>query len=225
MTRPTPTGNAILAARQTAAEIANLPPSAQRSKELRGKAARVMIQRYAREESAREAIGTLEPGVDAFILSRGQFSLVDVVTHVLDTTGPAHFAAVTWTIATDQSNALSYALRRGRLLSARFLLDFSFFRRKPDYAAAFRELFPAEAFRVSIIHAKFTIITNDTWRICVHTSANYNINTRAESYAIRDDPERAAFLLEWIDYYFRTKKPDEVDQGGGWQERRYKAND
>ena len=55
--------------------------------------------RIAKQASAREAIGPITPGQDVFVLTFGQFSLIDVLVHVLDEIGPASVDISTWTAA------------------------------------------------------------------------------------------------------------------------------
>lgn len=68
----------------------------------RGATARIDSRRRHAVESFRtasEAIGTLEPGISIFGVTRGQFSMIDLVLAVLDQLGPAHVSLWTWKIA------------------------------------------------------------------------------------------------------------------------------
>jgi len=55
--------------------------------------------RMARASTAREAIGHIEKQTDKFILTFGQFSLIDALVVLLDQTGPATVDISTWTAA------------------------------------------------------------------------------------------------------------------------------
>ena len=50
-------------------------------------------------ESAQNAVGILEPGIELYGLTMGQFSLIDLILAVLRQTGPAHMTVSTWTAA------------------------------------------------------------------------------------------------------------------------------
>ena len=53
--------------------------------------------RIAKSSNASEAIGRIERGSDTFVLTFGQFSLIDALVHILDQTGPATVDLSTWT--------------------------------------------------------------------------------------------------------------------------------
>ena len=46
--------------------------------------------RASKKDTAIQAIGTIEKDTDTFILTYGQFSLIDALMAVIDQTGPAH---------------------------------------------------------------------------------------------------------------------------------------
>jgi hypothetical protein len=54
----------------------------------RGLAARI-VRREIAARSAAEAIGPIEAGIEVFGLSKGQFSLIDIIEHCLKASGPA----------------------------------------------------------------------------------------------------------------------------------------
>jgi len=48
---------------------------------------------------AASAIGKVEAGMSLFAITRGQWSMIDAVLHVLDQVGPAKLSLWTWTVA------------------------------------------------------------------------------------------------------------------------------
>jgi len=48
---------------------------------------------------AAAALGRITPGCEIYALTKGAFSLVDVLVHCLDATGPADVVVSTWTAA------------------------------------------------------------------------------------------------------------------------------
>lgn len=58
-------------------------------------------RKAAREsfQSAAECIGTVEPGMSLFAITRGQWSMIDAILAVLDQVGPAKLSLWTWTVA------------------------------------------------------------------------------------------------------------------------------
>jgi hypothetical protein len=145
-------------------------------------------------ENAAQAIGRIEPGLELYGFSKGQFSKIDILLHLLNQTGPAHVAVATWTAASKEIEDTRRMVASGAILSLRFLVDFSFPRRQPRYYAELRDAFGDDTIRVSKTHAKFLLIRNDQWNLVVRTSMNLNANKRFENFEISDDPAMADFL-------------------------------
>ena len=170
-------------------------------KTIKKKATRAV--RVAKVSSAREAIGTIEKGTDTFILTYGQFSLIDALVVILDQTGPADVTISTWTAA-DAHLARSAALLESvSMRSFRMIVDRSFETRQPKYCHHMRQLFGAESIRAIRTHAKFMIIRSDTHDIAVRTSMNLNENPRLENIEISEGKEFAEFLQAISDDVFR----------------------
>ena len=47
-------------------------------------------------KTAADCIGPITPGMSLFAITRGQFSMIDAVMHVLDCAGPANVSLWTW---------------------------------------------------------------------------------------------------------------------------------
>lgn len=153
-------------------------------------------------EVAADALGEIAHDCEIFGLTMGQFSLVDIIDHCLKATGPADVVISTWTAAgADMDFALSL-LANGAIKSLRFVVDFSFPRRKPQYCAALRERFGDSAIRVTKSHAKFVTIENADWALVIRSSMNLNENRRLESFEISDDRAMAGYLAEVVEALF-----------------------
>jgi hypothetical protein len=159
-----------------------------------------------KRENAGVAVGELVLGLERYFVTKGQFSLIDVVRRILDQTGPADVVISTWTSAGADIAEAFDLLDDGRIRSIRFLVDHFFQRRKPQFCGQIRKLFGDESIRVTRNHAKLVVITNEKWKISVLTSMNLNMNPRLEYALVRESPELAAFNLGWIDEIFAEKK-------------------
>ena len=166
------------------------------------------VRRTINAANAAEAVGAIAPGCEIYGLSKGQFSLIELIDHVLDATGPADITISTWTAAGADLAHASNWLRSDRIRSARWLVDYSFPNRQPAYCAQLRDLFGDNAVRTTANHAKFVLIENDRWNVVIRTSMNLNLNRRLESYEISDDPELAAWLHTVIDDAFNGGAAD-----------------
>lgn len=165
------------------------------------------VRDLRRKQTAREAIaGLARDGGEIFGLTKGQFSLVDLLEATLEKTGPAHLEVSTWTAAnTDVSKALDL-IASGRILSARWLVDLTFVRRCPQLAARIRDAFGPDCIRVTKNHAKFSVVRNDAWLVAIRTSMNLNHNPRLEDFTIAHDPQLAGFLCAAMDDVWRTQR-------------------
>jgi hypothetical protein len=120
----------------------------------------------------------------------------------------------TWTAAgADLDFALSL-VRSGKIRSCRFVVDLSFPTRQPAYCAALRERFGDDCIRLTRSHAKFVVLTNSDWALCLRSSMNLNENRRLESWEISDDRGMADYLIRTIDTLFEQHSDGaQFDQG------------
>jgi hypothetical protein len=176
------------------------------------------VRRELTARTAAAALGPIDRGCELYCLTMGKFSLVDVIEHVLQATGPADVVVSTWTAAAADIGFANRLLVDGRLTSLRFLVDYSFPFRQPAYCAALREAFGDEAIRATKNHAKFVLIRNAEWNIVCRTSMNLNECRRLESLEISDDAEMAAWLADVVDRLFAAETGAEsIDRGAGEQ--------
>jgi len=162
--------------------------------------AKKRVRRFRKNgyDDAAASIGKVEPGCEIFGFTKGQFSFIDVIEYLLTQTGAADVSLSTWTAADADLKTAYNLLQNGRIRSIRFLVDWSFASRKPEYCAALVEQFGEDSFRVSRTHAKYCVIRNDQWNITVRTSMNLNMNPRFENFEISDDRRSLIlFVRSW----------------------------
>lgn len=158
------------------------------------------IMDLRRIQSAAEAVSGLErDGMELFGLTKGQFSLTDMIEAILEKTGPADLSISTWTAANGDVSRMLELLSSGVIRSCRWMVDLTFMRRCPQLTAEIRAKFGADAIRVTKTHAKFCTITNDDWQIALRSSMNLNQNPRMESFQVGHDPVLCQFLSEVLD--------------------------
>jgi hypothetical protein len=157
--------------------------------------------------SAKLAVGKIEKNTDTFILTYGQFSLIDGLMAILDQTGPAHISISTWTAAHAHLDKSAELLANSNILSFRMIVDRSFKTRQPKYFNHMIELFGSDSIREMRTHAKYLVITNDEWNIVVRTSMNLNENPRLENIEISENKDFADFFLSITDNIFHEIEP------------------
>ena len=171
------------------------------------------LMRLMRKQNAAEFIGEMAPGIHRFGVSKGQFSLIDLIEGITDQIGKCDLSLSTWTAARADLTRLEDLLAT-RFNSVRFLLDFSFQRRQPALIAQIRKLFGDESIVVTRNHAKFMLLKKDDWRLVVRTSMNLNFNPRLEDVDIKDDPELFDFLDAILAEFFEKHDPKaQADKG------------
>lgn len=163
--------------------------------------------RYAAVETASEAIGKLAHGERVFGLTKGQFSLLDLLRAIIAQTGPADLVLSTWTAGLKDTEHLGFLSKSGSIRSLLVLVDRSFPSRHPDYAARLLELFGPDAIRVTQTHAKFALVSVGDWRITIRTSMNLNFSPRWEQFELDDDPAVFAFYRRLVDEIEATAAP------------------
>lgn len=83
--------------------------------------------------------------------------------------------------------ALKSLMASGTVRDVRLILDRSFKTRQAGYSLYIQDVFKEENIRTTNTHAKFVLIKNDTYNVCIRSSMNLNENKRCENYDIDDD--------------------------------------
>lgn len=150
-------------------------------------------------DGAAALIGHLSPGDEICGITNGQFSLVDIIEHVLRETGPADVTVATWTMGIYDTERAHEFVRNGLIRSIRFVLDPSMFGRRPELSAILVAGFGSAAFRAVNSHAKFATIRGDRLAVAVRSSMNLNPNNRLESFDLSVCGETTAFFEGIVD--------------------------
>jgi hypothetical protein len=165
--------------------------------------------RVCKAGTAAQAIGVIEKNTDTFVLTYGQFSLIDALIAILDQTGPAHVNVSTWTAAHADLTRSAQMLETVEILSFRMIVDRSFKTRQPKYYYHMIKLFGQDCIREIRTHAKFITVRNDDYDIVIRTSMNLNSNPRLENIEVSENAEFAEFFERIVDDVFREVSPGE----------------
>lgn len=159
-----------------------------------------------RKQEAREAVGEITHGLERYVLTGGQFSLIDVITATAQQTGPAHFWLSTWNAELTDITELGLLRDSGYLLSVRILTDRSFKRRRPHIFGQIEKTFGPENIATTRNHAKLALFRNMDWDVSILTSQNLNMNPRSEFLLVREDSGLAEFNQKWAESIFRNQR-------------------
>jgi len=138
-----------------------------------------------------------------FAVTRGQFSMIDIIQHCLTVMGPSHLTLWTWCIADYEIETFEWLLRSGDITSALLVIDQAGaeqvaktrqFRAgtldktamKTALMRRWVEKFGEGSIKVCLNHAKIATLDNGTLKVLVAGSMNLNANPRFENFNIME---------------------------------------
>lgn len=161
----------------------------------------------SRLEGAAETIGSLNIGDEVSGLTCGQFSMIDILEHMLNEAGgPADVFVSTWTAGIYDVDRAAKLAANGNIRSIRWLMDRSMFSKSPEYAGPMIAAFGLDAFRDTSVHAKITLVASDTKKMVCRASMNLNKNLKTEQFDISVCDEAHDFYLSWANQLWDAAK-------------------
>lgn len=116
------------------------------------------------------------------LLSKGQWSLHEMLAYLLSITGPAAVSISSWGITSEPLKAVIRLQELGLITGLECLFDS---RVKLQCPEAYQIALVANArVRLAKNHSKMLVILNEQYSVMVNTSANLTMNPRIESYVI-----------------------------------------
>ncbi len=187
------------------------------------KAKRRELKDLRRVETAREAIRGWDKSIELFALTRGQYSLVQLIEAVIELIGPVDAMFIsTWTAAHVDVGKILEFVKSGLVKDARWLVDFSFSRRSPALVHEIRNTFGPNAIRVSKNHSKYVTLRNADHKVVIRCSMNINANMRNEHFSLEHSEELYNFLEEINNAIWNKQKKELADGKAGDFERYYR---
>ena len=151
--------------------------------------ARTIARRKRAVESfktAADCIGPIEPGLSLFALTRGQFSMLDALLHVLDCTGPAAVSLWTWTIADYEVQRVNELCADGRITSGLLVIDYGAQAKNAGIIADWKRIHGPNSVRYVLNHAKIATVETAEFKVLLRGSMNLNFNPRFENLDITE---------------------------------------
>jgi hypothetical protein len=146
-------------------------------------------RKTARESfsNAAETIGPVEAGISLFAVTRGQWSMIDAVLHVLDQVGPAAVSLWTWTVAEYEVQVLTRLRIDKRITAGRLVIDHGARNKNAEIIAEWKADFGKDSVRYVVNHSKIaTVETAGGLRFLLRGSMNLNFNPRFEQFDITE---------------------------------------
>jgi len=153
-------------------------------------------------QHAKEAVSGFAKGGRVIGLTKGQFSLLHLIREILEHTGRADVTISTWSAGLYDASALYELKQSGKIKSVLIITDRSYITRQKEYATTLERAFGKECIRTTNTHAKFVLISNDEWSVCIRSSMNLNENKRCENFDIDDDQDIFNFYQGFCDEIF-----------------------
>ncbi len=144
-------------------------------------------------------------------LTNGLFSLISLIRSTLKITGPANILVSTWSAGFYDAEEINSLLSSGKIISFKLILDRSFKTRQSAYSVHITKLFSESNIRTTDNHAKFVLIYNDEWTVCIRSSMNLNENKRCENFDIDNDFEIFSMFKTFADELFEKQQPGIIE--------------
>ncbi|MFZ2489994.1 MAG: hypothetical protein WA208_00780 [Thermoanaerobaculia bacterium] len=136
--------------------------------------------------NAAECIGPVERGMAVFAITRGQFSMIDAVRHVLDCVGTARVTLWTWTVADYEVLIFDELRRDGRVRDGLMVIDGGARAKNAALIAQWKTTFGPESVRYVRNHAKIATVEGGGFRVLLRGSMNLNFNPRFEQLDVTE---------------------------------------
>jgi hypothetical protein len=147
------------------------------------------------------------------ILSNGQWSLHEMIAHLLHLTGPAKVWVTSWGISQEPLKAVIRLVDTKHILRLQMLFDHRVRLQCPEAYQTLVEMAGRDEISVHLtkVHAKTVVITNDSWSLVLRTSANLTNNPRIESYSLTTHKSAERFNRGWIEQVMQGAQPFEAE--------------
>lgn len=143
------------------------------------------------------------------LITVGQWSLHEMIAHLLHLTGPADCWITSWGISAKPIQSVLEHVRQNRIRQMKMLFDHRVRLQCPQAFQLLLQLTKESKVQVSLtkIHAKVIVLKNDQHQVSVFTSANLTMNPRIESYELTSSLETADHNIAWIERVRAGEKP------------------
>lgn len=138
-------------------------------------------------KSAADCLGPCEAGMSLFAITRGQWSMIDAVLHVLDCAGPSAVSLWTWTVAEYEVEVLTRLRIDQRITAGRLVIDYGARNKNANIIRDWQTSYGPKSVRYVVNHAKIALIHSaGGLKFLLRGSMNLNVNPRFENFDITE---------------------------------------
>lgn len=134
--------------------------------------------------NATESIGTLTKGYSLFGLTRGQFSMIDLILACLDQVGSARVSVWTWCIASYEIDCFERLLMDHRISGATLVIDSQARTHNRDILKKWQAVHGADSIKWVVNHSKLCTVETAEFKLLLRGSMNLNYNPRFEQFDV-----------------------------------------
>ena len=132
-----------------------------------------------------ESIGEIKKGMSLFGVTRGQFSMIDIINYVVkNSDGQCDITLWTWCIADYEIRCIETLMGNKKINNALLVIDTSARKRNGSLLKKWTDIFGDESIRYVVNHSKIATIKTKTEEFLIRGSMNLNNNPRFEQFDI-----------------------------------------
>jgi hypothetical protein len=142
-----------------------------------------------------QAIGNIQPDHHYNMISEGKWSAIHLLKYLLSQCGRSKVLISSWSVSENSVRAMVELNQTNVITDLKCLFDHRVVLHTPGAYEMARLNF---AVKLSMVHAKITVVQGDTLSAVVIGSANYNDNRRIEVGIISTHPADVQFYADFI---------------------------
>jgi hypothetical protein len=132
-------------------------------------------------------IGECRAGMALFAITRGQWSMIDAILHVLDQVGRAKLTLWTWTVADYEVQVLRRLRLDSRITDGVLIIDAGARVKNAEIIKDWKTTFGPTSVRYVLNHAKLATVESESGlKFLLRGSMNLNFNPRFEQFDITE---------------------------------------
>lgn len=142
---------------------------------------RCSVATFARDKSAAETIGTINPGSGFSAITSGAWDMISAIRHIISEIGTSDVWISTWVPGIQEIVDLKYLIDLGLIGNIKLLVDQGFETSRRSHADMMVQTIGANNILVGRNHSKIALFRNDQFHYVLRGSCNLNSNRRAEN--------------------------------------------
>lgn len=139
-------------------------------------------------KTASDCIGEIHKDMSVFAITRGQFSMIDAITHVIESVGDCKISLWTWTIADYEIDVINNLQKNGKIKDALLLIDRRAQSINNHLIQKWKSNYGVKSVKYIVNHAKIATVESidGDFKVLLRGSMNLNHNARFEQLDVTE---------------------------------------